>query len=415
MSQSPILLLTAVLGVAASASAASDQIAARKDVKAALESVEAGEPDTIERQVRLCEVPAPPFREELRAKAFRKELQRIGMKKVRIDGAGNVLGEIAGRSAGPVVVLSAHLDTVFPAGTDVTVVREGKLLKGPGIVDDCRGLAVIVTVAQTILSQGLPLAGTLVIAATVGEEGEGNLRGVRHLFEAELADRVDAFITVDGAGDDVTNVGVGSERYRVTYRGPGGHSFWAFGLPNPIHALGRAIAKIAELRVSADPKVTFNVGKIEGGTSVNSIPFSAAMSVDMRSEDQAALAGLVSRFRQALEAALAEENERWDHPEKLSLEVETIGIRPSGGFPPDAPIVAAAQSTAKLLGLDPQLVAGSTDANLPMSLGIPAISIDGGGKGSGAHSPAQEVFDTTDSHLGTQWALLLSLALTGLE
>jgi len=237
---------------------------------------------------------------------------------------------------------------------------------------------------------------------------------VRHLFEEELKDRVDFFISVDGTGLGMSKDAVGSYRYRVTFRGPGGHSYGAFGMPNPIHALGRAIAGIAELQVPRAPRTTFSVGIVEGGTSVNSIPTGAAMQVDMRSEDPAALEDLDRRFRAAVQAALTAENERWRSRDGLTVELDRWGLRPAGRQPADAPIVQAALAAADALGFRSASTPSSTDSNLPISLGIPAITMDGGGRGGSAHSP-DEWFDTTDSARGTQWVLLTTLALAGVR
>ncbi|HJO03979.1 MAG TPA: M20/M25/M40 family metallo-hydrolase [Acidobacteriota bacterium] len=384
-------------------------------VRDMLTTIREGEAATIEEQVAICEIPAPPFSESERAIDYARRLRETGIRGIRTDAAGNVIGEWAGSDPKPLVVLSAHLDTVFPAGTDVTVTRDQHLLKGPGIVDDCRGLAVVLAVARAWAESGLRPRGRLVFVGTVGEEGAGNLRGVRHLFEDELRDQIDAFVSIDGAGSTVTHGAVGSHRYKVTYRGPGGHSFGAFGMPNPMHALGRAIAKIADFQVPTQPKVTFSVGILEGGTSVNSIPFSAAMSVDMRSLDVNALEELDSQFRVALQEALDEENGRWDTDIDLTYDIEVIGIRPAGLQLESAPIVRAALATARAAGIEAQLNSSSTDSNIPISLGIPAVTIDGGGHGTGAHSPSVEIFDSTDSHKGSQWALLLTLALAGIE
>ncbi len=383
-------------------------------VRAALDWVAKAEPETIASQISLCEIAAPPFKEQRRAEEYVRRMQQIGLRNVRIDAEGNVIGERPGAGNGPTVVISGHLDTVFPEGTDVSVRREGAVLHGPGIGDDCRGLAVVLAIPRALDAAGVRTDGTLIFVGTVGEEGEGNLRGVRHLFGTELRDRVDAFISVDGTGLDLTSAAVGSHRYRVTFRGPGGHSYGAFGMPNPIHALGRAVARIAEFDVPSDPKVTFSVGRVEGGTSVNSIAAEASMAVDMRSVDEAALQRLDDRFQQVVRAALDEENARWASDVTLQVAVDTIGIRPAGEQPSELPIVQTGLATAQALGFVPELQTSSTDANLPISLGIPAVTIDGGGRGQGAHS-LEESFDTTDSHLGTQWALLYALTLAGVR
>jgi acetylornithine deacetylase/succinyl-diaminopimelate desuccinylase-like protein len=379
-------------------------------VAAALAAVEADEPRLLDDQARLCEVPAPPFKEERRAALYKQLFEEAGLVNVRIDKVGNVLGERPGLQARPHLVFSAHLDTVFPEGTDVRVTREGPLLRGPGIGDDCRGLAVVLGVIRALNAARVVTPGTITFVGTVGEEGLGDLRGVKHLFAEELKGRIDRFVSVDGAGLGITHIGVGSRRYRVTYTGPGGHSYGAFGLANPIHALGRAIAKVADFKVPSQPKTTFNVGRIGGGTSVNSIAFEAWLEVDMRSADPASLKAVDASFREAVDAALAEENERWNQRGRLSVDVKLVGDRPAGRTPESAPIVQAAVSVTRALGLPVQLDEGSTDSNIPMSLGVPAVTIDGGGRGSGAHSLG-ETFDSTDSWKGTQRALLLAIAL----
>jgi tripeptide aminopeptidase len=383
-------------------------------VRAALAQLEATEPATIDEQIEICEIPAPPFHEQVRAEDYARRFREMGLDNVRVDAEGNVIGERPGDPGEPVVLISGHLDTVFPEGTDVTVTREGDVLKGPGIGDDCRGLAVVLAVARAMQEQGIRTRGTVLFVGTVGEEGQGNLRGVRHLFEAELKDRVDYFVSIDGSGLAVTKDAVGSYRYRVAFEGPGGHSYGAFGMPNPIHALGRAIAKFADLQVPADPKTTFNVGIVEGGTSVNSIPFEGIMQVDMRSEDPAALDALDARFRELVRAALDEENARWDSDVQLTVDMDRWGLRPAGSQPADAPIVEAAVRSGEALGFTPPLNASSTDSNLPISVGIPAITIDGGGRGRGAHS-LDETWEAVDSHLGPQWALLITLTLAGVR
>lgn len=411
-----VLALASVLIVpgVARAQAATAPPVEHPGVERALRHLEAGEPELIEDQIELCQIPAPPFQEQARAAEFERRLEELGLARVWMDEEGNVIGKRPGKPGEPVVVISGHLDTVFPEGTDVTVRREGKWLHGPGIADDCRGLAVVLGVAEAFEAADLETRGTVLFVGTVGEEGAGNLRGVRHLFEKELEGEVDYFISVDGAGLDITKDAVASNRYRVIYRGPGGHSYGAFGMPNPIHALGRLIAKVADFEVPRHPKVTFNVGIVEGGTSVNSIPFEAALAVDMRSGDAAALARLDTAFQEAVAQALAEENARWSSPVSLTVEIDTIGIRPGGTQSADAAIVQAGLAAGEALGITPELTAGSTDANLPISLGIPAVTIDGGGRSRGTHSLA-EAFDTTDSVLGTKWALLYLLTLVGVR
>lgn len=276
-------------------------------VRQALSTVRPDEPRTIAEQIRLCEIPAPPFKEEARARAYADAFRAVGLENVRIDAEGNVLGERRGRSARPHLVFSAHLDTVFPEGTDVTVTREGAVLRGPGIGDDCRGLAVILAVVRAMNHAAIQTPGTITFVGTVGEEGLGDLRGVTALFRETLKGEVDRFVSVDGTGLGITHVSVGSLRYRVTFTGPGGHSYGAFGIANPVHALGRAMAALSDLRPPVEPRTTFNVGRVGGGTSVNAIAADAWMEVDMRSADCDALRALDAQFHKAVEAALAAE------------------------------------------------------------------------------------------------------------
>ena len=379
-------------------------------VKAAVDRVRRDEPRLLEEQVRLCEIPAPPFKEGRRAEAYRDAFQALGLKNVRIDAVGNVLGERPGQSARPHLVFTAHLDTVFPEDTPLKTSRAGTVLKGPGISDDCRGLAVLLGVITALKEGNIQTPGTITFVGTVGEEGLGDLRGVKHLFSSELKGRIDRFVSVDGAGLGITHIAVGSLRYRVAFKGPGGHSYGAFGIANPTHALGRAIEKIADLQVPQQPRTTFNVGRVGGGTSVNAISAEAWMEVDLRSSDEAALAALDASFQKSLDAALAEENERWGNKGRLVLEKTVVGNRPAGRVATDAPIVQAALSVTRALGLEGRLDEGSTDSNMAMSLGIPAVTIDGGGSATGTHTTS-ETFDSTNSWQGTARALLLALAL----
>jgi acetylornithine deacetylase/succinyl-diaminopimelate desuccinylase-like protein len=384
-------------------------------VRAALDSIQAWQAWTLQQQIELTEIEAPPFMEQRRAEEFRRRLMALGYQNVRIDAEGNVIAERPGSVSGPVVVISGHLDTVFPSGTDVRVRREGDRILAPGIGDDGRGLAVVLTVARAFQTLRIPTNGTVLFIGTVGEEGQGNLRGVRHLFERELAGRVGYFISVDGTGDDIVSAAVGSNRYKVFFKGPGGHSYGAFGMPNPAHALGRAVAAIADLDVPTQPKTTFSVSVLSGGTSVNSIPFEVALEIDMRSEQPAALADLDARFRAAVAKAVADEKARWPRSNaELVAQIDTIGIRPAGAQPDTAPIVVAALAASRALGLNSTTEASSTDANIPMNMGIPAITIDGGGRGGASHAPEEWYEDTADSYKGPQWAALIVAMLAGL-
>jgi acetylornithine deacetylase/succinyl-diaminopimelate desuccinylase-like protein len=379
-------------------------------VKAALEGIKATEAQTIEDQIRFCEIPAPAFKEEIRGAELKRVLTQLGLQNVRTDKVGNVLGDYVGAAARPHVVIAAHLDTVFPEGTDVKVKRQGTVLHGPGIGDDCRGLGVLVAIVREMKKAKVQTPGTVTFVANVGEEGLGDLRGVKELFQTTLKDQIDRFVSIDGTGIHVTNVAVGSHRYRVTFKGPGGHSFGAFGMANPIGAMGRAIAKINEMQVPKQPKTTFNVGRVGGGTSVNSIPFEGWMEVDMRSSDPASLAAVDASFQKAVDTAVAEENQRWGKPGQITVVKELVGDRPAGSTPENSPIVRAGLAAATVLGYSSNLGEGSTDSNIPMSLSVPAITIGGGGRGREAHA-LTESFDTTDAWQGAQHALLLTIAL----
>ena len=407
--------LHAVLAIALLAAPAAAQVPDDARVRQALAYAARTEPQTIDEQVAICEIEAPPFKEARRAADYRRRMEALGLRNVRIDSVGNVIGERPGEPGQPVIVISGHLDTVFPEGTDVRVRREGTLLRGPGIGDDCRGLAVVLAVARALDHAQIRTRGTVLFVGTVGEEGAGNLRGVRHLFEKELRGRVTHFISVDDTGYEMTKDAVGSYRYRVAYKGPGGHSYSSFGMPNPVHALGRAIARISDFQVPADPKVTFSVGVVEGGTSVNAIAAEASLLMDMRSVAPAALDSLDRRFHAAVRQALDEENARWPASTvRLTVDVERTGTRPAGTQPADAPIVRAARAAGQRLGFEPNVTASSTDANIPISLGIPSLTIGAGGIGQGAHS-LTESWDSQGSEKGTQWVLLLVLGLAGVR
>jgi acetylornithine deacetylase/succinyl-diaminopimelate desuccinylase-like protein len=315
-------------------------------------------------------------------------------------------------------MLAGHLDTVFPEGTDVKVKRDGTKFAAPGIGDDCRGLAVVLAVAKALHDGKIETNGKVILVGNVGEEGEGNLRGVRELLTHGYKGKVDFFISIDGLGLHVTDRAVGSKRYDIKFHGPGGHSYGAFGtMPSAIHAMGRAIAAISDVQVPASPKTTYTVGVVHGGTSVNSIAGDADMEVDMRSESLENLDSAEVRIKRAIDAGVAAENARWPNSKaKITVKIDTIGIRPIGAKiqTESSPIVRTALDAAKALGAaQTPTGASSTDSNLPMSLGIPAITIGGGGTGSGAHSLDEKFEDTPDGYKGPQWALLIVAALAG--
>ncbi|HTH23808.1 MAG TPA: M20/M25/M40 family metallo-hydrolase [Vicinamibacterales bacterium] len=406
-------LVLVVSSVAAQAQQDAANIGARlmndAAIKAAIEAIKASEAQTIEDQVRLCEIEAPPFKESKRAEVYAKMFRALGLQNVRIDKAGNVLGDRPGAQPRPRLVFTAHLDTVFPEGTDVKVKREGNILRGPGIGDDCRGLAVLLAVVRTLNQAKIQTPGSITFVGTVGEEGLGDLRGVKYLFNEGMKGQIDRFVSIDGTGLGITHIAVGSLRYRVTFKGPGGHSYGAFGLSNPMHALGRAVNTISQFEVPENPKTTFNVGRIGGGTSVNAIPFDAWFEMDMRSASPSALQALDQKFHRAVDEAVKAEDARWGK-NVLSVDKALVGDRPAGQTPANSPIVQAAVSVTKTLGFPVTLDEGSTDSNIAMNLGIPAITIDGGGRGRGSHA-LDENFDQTNSFQGSQRALLLCIAL----
>src|SRR4051812_22396217 len=353
----PSVRAISVLALLVASSAAAQSLKIPNDnprLRAAMDLLRADSAWTLDQQISICQIAAPPFKESKRAAEYKKRLEALGLR-VHIDSVGNVIAERPGAGRGSSVVIQGHLDTVFPEGTDVTVKHEGSRLLGPGIGDDCRGLAVVLSVARAFQRANVQTAGTVYFIGNVGEEGPGNLRGTRYLFAKELKGKIDYFISVDGIGLGLTSRAVGSKRYRIAYKGPGGHSYGAFGIPNPIHALGRAMAQIADLQVPASPKTTFNIGVIQGGTSVNSIPFEGSMELDMRSESAAALDVVDAQVQKILVAALDSENARWPGDRaaraRLTMKIDTIGVRPANSAQADsAPIVATALAAAKTLG-----------------------------------------------------------------
>jgi tripeptide aminopeptidase len=385
-------------------------------LRAALDSARAQNEWTLGQQTSICEIPAPPFKEGQRAAEMQRRFAALGLTSIRLDGIGNVVAELRGRTRKPVVVLSAHLDTVFPEGTDVKVRREGSVFSGPGIADDCRGLAVLLVVAKALREAVVPLEGTVVFLATVGEEGLGNGRGARHFFEKEMPGQVDYFLTVDAADFQIVNRAAGSRRYEVTFRGPGGHSYDNFVMPHPTHALGRAIAKIGAFEVPADPKTTFNVGIVKGGVAVNVVAPTASMVIDLRSESAEELNRLEAKLRQAVHEALLEERARWP-TSTAALEVswDTLGIRPGGRVAESSPIVTAVLASGRAIGVTPVFTSASTDANIPMSLGVPALAIGIGGHPTGEHSLAEKYDDGPAGYRGPQWVILITAALAGVR
>ena len=393
-----------------------ESLLADAGIREAMGIIESLEPTTMTDLISLTEIPAPPLMEEDRALAFAELLRGAGADSVRIDEVGNVLAFRAGTVGGRTVVIGAHLDTVFPEGTDVTVRVRGDTLFAPGIGDDTRGLIVVLTVLRAMQRAGVETEADLIFLGSVGEEGLGDLRGVKHFFR-EGGPGADAFIEVDGAGmGGIVSMGLGSVRYRVTIKGPGGHSWGAFGLGNPAHGLGRAIeafATAADSLTRSGPRTSFNVGRIGGGTSINSIPFEAWMEVDMRSESPESLGAIAAAFERTVTRAVERENElRRDGP-PLELVMDRIGSRPSGETPIGSPLVQRTLAVTRHFGEEPRLSRASTNSNIPISLGIPAVTIGRGGVGSENHSPT-EWWMNEDGFRAIQRALLILVAEAGL-
>lgn len=399
--------------VSAQVEAAYKELSACRQVSAGLAFLKEDETAAIADQIAITEVPSPPFQESVRAKYYHRRLQEVGLQDVMTDQEGNAFGVYKGTGAGPRLFVSAHLDTVFPEGTDTSVKKKAGRLYAPGIADDARGLAAILSVIRGLKAAGIKPVGDILFGGTVGEEGLGDLRGVKAFFRDNKA--IDGFITVDGTRASlITYLATGSLRYEITFKGPGGHSFNAFGLPSATHALGRAIAKIADLAPPSQPKTTFTVGTVAGGTSVNSIAAEASMLVDVRSTNQKELEKLAKTITKLAEQAAQEENRRWNS-DVISVEIKTVGDRPAGQQQPDATIVQAAWSSTLTIGERPELSpASSTDANLPINLGIPALRLGGGGAEGQNHS-LDEWYDPSQSYLGPQKIFLTILGLVGVD
>ncbi|MBW8465148.1 M20/M25/M40 family metallo-hydrolase, partial [Acidovorax sp.] len=372
-----------------------------------MDAVRADHTRSIDDLKMLTEIEAPPFKEQKRAEAFLARLQALGLTHAAIDAEGNVVGLRKGTGKGPKLVISAHLDTVFPAGTDVKVKEQDGKLMAPGISDNTRSLAVLLSWLKVLNEQKIETVGDLLFVGNVGEEELGNLRGMKHLF-AEHRD-IDGMVALEPAADgNVLVLGTGSHRYEVTFKGPGGHSYAAFGrVPSAIHGMGRAIAKIADIKTPSYPKTTFTVGTVGGGTSVNTIAPDARMAVDIRSDAMAPLLETEKKILAAIDEAVAEENQRWG-VQSLSVSHKLIGDRPGGQTASDALIVQAAVRANRAHGRKTILGGASTDANVPMSLGIPAIVMGGGGKTGGIHGLSEWIAQT-DARQGAQTSQITGL------
>lgn len=395
-------------------------LAAQRSVHAAFAWLHKNPKRIMDWQAEAVAIPAPPFGEEARSRWLAARFAEAGLTDLQTDAAGNVFGTIPApglprESTGPVVLLSAHLDTVFPAETPIEPRLEDDRLTAPGACDNGAGLAGMLALAHALLQAKAELPAPLVFVGNVGEEGEGDLRGVRQIYgDGALAGRVAAHIVLDGAGADTAVVqALGSRRYQVTIAGPGGHSFTDAGTPNPIAALASALAQIAEIPPREEPRTTINLGTIHGGTSVNSIPETARATLDFRSTDADQLVRLEVALHRAVEDAVARSNAQAKAAPvsrgPLTFNIARIGDRPAAQLAADSPLREALQAVDRHLGLRTDLRLGSTDANIPLSLGIPALSLGAGGEGGGAHTLG-EWYSAKDRELGLRRILLLALA-----
>jgi len=370
----------------------------------------------LERLIELTEIPAPPFMEDARGARFAELLLEAGADSVWTDEEGNVIGLRRGRVGARQIGFGGHLDTVFPEGTDVSVRQVGDTLFAPGVGDDTRGLVVILSVLRAMEEAGVETDDDILFAGVVGEEGLGDLRGMKYLYRDDGI-RPDAWIDVDGGGiERIVSMGLGSVRYRVTFQGPGGHSWGAFGTANPAHAMSRAVRyfqDVADTLTRSGPKTSYNVGRIGGGTSVNSVPFESWMEVDMRSESPASLGRIEGVFLAAMDRALEEENDLRREGEALWVDKDKIGDRPSGEMDPTNPLVQRALASTSAFGAEGELARSSTDSNIPISQGVPAVTIGKGGSGENAHAP-NEYWINHEAYVAVQRAILLVVAEAGL-
>ena len=404
----------------AQSSSTSSRILAHPKFQAAEDFIFKDHDRLVREIIQITEIEAPPFKEEKRAMAFAEMLRQSGMTDVDIDAEGNVIGLRKGAGTGSLIAIAAHLDTVFPEGTNVKVRRDGTKLRAPGVGDDSRALAVLLVMIRALDAAKIQTVSDILFIGNVGEEGPGDLRGMKYLFQkGPYKDKIKMFISLDpfGAGNDITIGGIGSKRFKVTFRGPGGHSFGSFGLVSPAYALGNAILKLSRMQVPSRPKTTFNVGVIGGGTSVNSIPFESWMDVDIRSETKEELNKAVDTFARIMREAAEEENRtRSTSQGKIEVEVKQIGDRPFGQLPATAPIVQTATAIIEALGMNPAYGLSSTDANIPLSMGIPAITLESGGAGSRNHTLDEWIdVEKTSSVRGVKAAMAILLALAGIQ
>ena len=399
-----------------------DKLLKYNGVQEALKFLREDDERTLQEHLEMCQIPAPSYEEGEKAEYVRKKMVDAGLSEVHVDEVGNVLGTWKGTGNGPRIMVAGHTDTVFPRETDLTLKKEGERYSCPGIGDDTRAVAELLSIARAMNAVGIRGEGDIVFCANVCEEGLGDLRGTKHVFGVDGSARhpFDGFISIDDKNTSgIIYQAVGSERYLVTFHGTGGHSYTDFGIPSPIHAMGRAIAKISDFQVPSAPKTTFTVGVVNGGSSVNVIAEESSMLVDMRSLDANALAELSAKFHKAVEEAVEEENARWglgiNDSDCITVTFEQKGKRPAGTQEKQCQIVQAANVANQVIGMETLYIgAASTDANIPISLGIPAITVGWGGKGGGEHT-IHEWYEHTETWKGPQRDLLLLLALSGFE
>ena len=393
------------------------KLAKNKKIQKAFEHIQAMDPITMERHIELTEIEAPPFKEEKRGLVYADYFRTVGLDSVWIDEVGNVLGVLKGFEGKRTVALDAHLDTVFPEGTDVKVRIKNDTLFAPGIGDDTRALSMLLTIIESMKVTGVQPKDNILFVGTVGEEGLGDLRGVKHLFR-ENGPQIDSWIAIDGGEiGRVNNKGLGSYRYRVTFKGPGGHSWGAFGLANPHHALGEAISNFvvaADAFTAEGPKTSYNVVVISGGTSINSIPFESIMEIDIRSIEPSRLDAMEALLQQAVNVALVHQNGLKRRGPDLTVLIDKIGNRPSGELSDTLPLIQRTLAATTYFGTQPYLTRGSTDSNIPISKGIPAVTIGRGGKGGKAHS-LEEWWLNKEGYKAIQLAMLIVLSESGIK
>ena len=417
---SGILLCGAAEAQAPSPSSDVERLVNNPKFKAAQNFIDRDHDRFVREIIQITEIEAPPFKEDKRGKAYLEMLRQNGLANVEMDPEGNVMGVRKGVGAGPLIAIAAHLDTVFPEGTNVKVKRAGTRLSAPGVGDDSRALAVLLAIIRAMDAAKIQTDSDILFVGNVGEEGPGDLRGMRYLFQkGPYKDKIKMFISLDGSGlgNDITNGALGSKRYKVTFKGPGGHSYGSFGLVNPAFALGNAIAKFSQMQVPFKPKTTFNVGVIGGGTSVNSIPFESWMEVDIRSESRDELNKAGETFLGLMHEAVDQENKvRSTAQGKIELDMKLIGERPSGETPLSSPLVQTASAVIRAFGMNPTYSISSTDANIPISMGIPGVTLDAGGRGGRNHSLDEWIdVEKTASVNGINVAMAILLSLAGAQ